>query len=254
MVEPQRHGFLLASGLGLALWSAVSIMGCASQAPLAGISPSATIVVQRGQTLSEIAREYRVSVAQLMQANGISDPRHLLAGQTLFIPGVSYARRIAVRARDQRLQKASIQWPQERADRHFDWPVEGGGSLSSGFGLRDGVMHDGIDICARSGTPVRAAGSGKVIYCGWIRGYGNVIIIRHSGDYVTVYGHNKVNLVHVGESVARDQIIAELGESGRATRPNLHFEVRHDNQAENPLLFLNPPPSNQVTFASNTGS
>ncbi len=121
--------------------------------------------------------------------------------------------------------------------RRFSWPVPGG-VLSSPFGIRNGVMHDGIDISAPAGTPVRAADLGLVIFSGRLRGYGNVVILRHDDHYVTVYGHNRVNSVREGDRVARGQIIAQVGTTGRTTGPNLHFEVRHDNLARNPLNYL----------------
>ena len=121
--------------------------------------------------------------------------------------------------------------------RRFSWPVPGG-VMSSPFGMRNGVMHDGVDIAAPVGTPIRAADRGLVIFAGKLRGYGNVVILRHDGHFVTVYGHNLVNSVREGDRVGRGQIIAEVGRSGHTTGPNLHFEVRRDNLARNPLNYL----------------
>jgi lipoprotein NlpD len=127
--------------------------------------------------------------------------------------------------------------PLDNPVRRFSWPVPGG-VLSSRFGIRNGVMHDGVDISAPAGTPVRAADLGVVIFSGRLRGYGNVVILRHDDHYVTVYAHNRINSVREGDRVGRGQIIAEVGTSGRTTGPNLHFEVRHDNLAQNPLNYL----------------
>jgi murein DD-endopeptidase MepM/ murein hydrolase activator NlpD len=116
-------------------------------------------------------------------------------------------------------------------------------------------MHDGVDIAAPAGTPVYAADDGTVIFDGRLHGYGNVVIVQHSGGYVTVYGHNRRNLVHDGATVARGQEIAEMGDSGRTTGPNLHFEVRYNNTAENPLAYLpQPGGAGSITFARNGGS
>jgi murein DD-endopeptidase MepM/ murein hydrolase activator NlpD len=124
--------------------------------------------------------------------------------------------------------------------------------VTSGFGIRHGTMHDGVDIAAPLGTAVRAADSGTVVFVGKLNGYGNTVIIRHSDNYVTVYGHNSRVLVSEGTSVARGQNIAEVGTSGRTTGPNLHFEVRYDNHAYNPLSYLAPPgPSPSESFARN---
>jgi murein DD-endopeptidase MepM/ murein hydrolase activator NlpD len=121
--------------------------------------------------------------------------------------------------------------------------------------MRNGVMHDGVDIVAGTGTAVRAADDGSVIFVGHLRGYGNAVILRHSGGYVTVYGHNQRNLVRYGAEVARGQLIAELGSTGRATGPNLHFEVRFQGQPVNPLAYLpEPTPATGISFARNGGS
>jgi len=116
-------------------------------------------------------------------------------------------------------------------------------------------MHEGVDIAAPAGTPVNAAGAGVVIYTGWLHGYGNVVILQHSGGYVTVYGHDRRNLVRDGEHVARGQEIGEIGATGRATGPNLHFEIRYDNHPQNPLAYLpRPQPASGISFARNGGS
>jgi len=134
----------------------------------------------------------------------------------------------------------------------FQWPV-GSGQISSPFGMRHGVMHEGIDIAAPAGTPVHAAGAGEVIFTGWIHGYGRVVIIQHRDHYVTVYAHNSVDLVKEGQTVKRGQVISEVGRSGRTTGANLHFEVRHDNVATNPLAYLPPPLSEQTRLARDGG-
>jgi murein DD-endopeptidase MepM/ murein hydrolase activator NlpD len=118
--------------------------------------------------------------------------------------------------------------------------------------MRHGTMHDGVDIAAPVGTAVHAADSGVVVFVGTLNGYGNTIIIRHSDNYVTVYGHNSSILASQGSAVARGQTIADVGASGRTTGPNLHFEVRYDNHAYNPLSYLAPPgPSPVESFARN---
>lgn len=125
----------------------------------------------------------------------------------------------------------------EKPDRRFSSPLPGG-RFCSGFGMRNGAMHDGVDICAPSGTPIHAADKGIVIFSGRLRGYGNTVIIRHDGHYVTVYSHNRANRVREGERVARSQTVAEVGTTGHTSGPNLHFEVRRDNLACNPLDYL----------------
>ncbi|HEX6998171.1 MAG TPA: M23 family metallopeptidase [Gammaproteobacteria bacterium] len=100
------------------------------------------------------------------------------------------------------------------------------------------VMHRGIDFAARPGTDIVAVASGLVVWSGPREGYGQMIEIDHGRDYVTRYAHNAENLVDVGDVVSRGQPIARLGATGRATGPNLHFEVLRNGRAVNPLPFI----------------
>jgi murein DD-endopeptidase MepM/ murein hydrolase activator NlpD len=194
-------------------------------------------------TVYHVAREYGVTPERLMAANNIADSRSLYVGEVLTIPGHPIAEASAM--------PLSELWSPPRADRQFVWPVTAG-QLSSPFGMRNGTMHDGVDIDAPVGTLIHAADDGIVIFSGRLHGYGNAVIVQHSGGYVTVYGHNQRNLVREGERVARGQTIAELGATGRASGPNLHFEVRYNNHPENPMAYLaEPGPSNGISFARN---
>ncbi|NLX92105.1 MAG: M23 family metallopeptidase [Firmicutes bacterium] len=124
----------------------------------------------------------------------------------------------------------------------FIWPVQGGGRITSGYGWRSGGFHAGIDIGARSGTPVLAADSGVVVFEGWDGGYGKSIVIFH-GHYYTRYAHNSQNKVTVGQAVNKGQVIASVGITGRATGYHLHFEVRTGGiygNTLNPLNFFSP--------------
>jgi murein DD-endopeptidase MepM/ murein hydrolase activator NlpD len=118
----------------------------------------------------------------------------------------------------------------------FAWPADG--SVSSRFGPRGNSNHDGIDISAPEGTPVRAAADGVVIYCDVLRGYGNVVIVDHKDGLSSVYAHNKLNLARVGARVRRGDVIASMGQTGKTTGPNLHFEIRRHNVARDPIRYL----------------
>ena len=121
----------------------------------------------------------------------------------------------------------------------MDWPAEG--PLSSGFGRRDGKPHEGIDLAVPEGTPVHAVCDGVVVYSGAkLRGYGRLVIVQHAGNLSTVYAHNSRLLVREGEPVTRGRVIALSGQTGRATAPHLHFEVRRDARPEDPLKYLPP--------------
>lgn len=118
----------------------------------------------------------------------------------------------------------------------FLWPT--GGRISSGFGYRGREYHKGVDIASPSGTPIYASDSGTVVHSGRYGGYGNLVIIDHGNGYQTYYGHCKTLLVSRGDSVKRGQKIATVGMTGEATGPHVHFEVRVNGVAKNPLNYL----------------
>jgi murein DD-endopeptidase MepM/ murein hydrolase activator NlpD len=116
------------------------------------------------------------------------------------------------------------------------WPVSG--PVTSGFGWRWGRMHEGIDIAVPTGTPVSAAASGRIIYAGWMGGYGNLVVIDHGGGLATAYGHNSSIAVGSGTSVSQGQTIAYAGSTGHSTGPHVHFEVRVNGSPVDPLGYL----------------
>jgi murein DD-endopeptidase MepM/ murein hydrolase activator NlpD len=118
----------------------------------------------------------------------------------------------------------------------FVWPVHG--VLTSGFGWRWGRMHEGIDIAVSNGTPVVAAAAGTVIVAGWMGGYGNLVVVDHGGGISTAYGHNTSVTVGVGQQVAQGQLIAYSGNTGHSTGPHVHFEVRINGGAVDPMGYL----------------
>ncbi len=118
----------------------------------------------------------------------------------------------------------------------FVWPVNG--PVVSGFGLRWGRMHEGIDIGAGYGTPIRAAASGRVIYAGWMSGYGNLVAIDHGGGVSTAYGHQSSIAVGNGQVVSQGQTIGYVGCTGHCFGPHLHFEVRINGSPVDPLGYL----------------
>ena len=116
------------------------------------------------------------------------------------------------------------------------WPCDG--VVVSGFGLRWGRMHEGIDIGCAYGTPNRAAAAGSVIYSGWLGGYGNLVVVDHGNGLSTAYAHASSLLVGVGQSVAQGETVSLVGSTGNSSGPHLHFEVRVNGQAVDPLYYL----------------
>lgn len=124
----------------------------------------------------------------------------------------------------------------------FMWPVTG--VITSGFGARMHPIlgrytnHHGIDFGAPMGAPIYAPDNGEVIYAGWYGGYGKVVIIDHGGDITTLFGHTSRYVVGAGKRVKKGQVIAYVGSTGMSTGPHLHFEVRRNGAAINPMAFL----------------
>lgn len=123
-------------------------------------------------------------------------------------------------------------------DGQFVWPVPSSKRVSSHFGQRKGRHHDGVDIPAVSGTHIVASATGKVIFSGKMRGYGNIVIVGHKGGYHTVYAHNRKHYVKKGQKVSQGEVIAQVGSTGRSSGPHLHFEIRRKNRVRNPAHYL----------------
>ena len=126
--------------------------------------------------------------------------------------------------------------PPTGAPGRLQWPVSG--AITSGFGMRWGRMHEGIDIAVASGTPVHAAAAGRVVYAGWMSGYGNIVVLDHGGGLSTAYGHNTSVAVSVGQDVEAGQVIAYSGSTGHSTGPHVHFEVRVNGEPVDPTGYL----------------
>lgn len=191
------------------------------------VEPDKTYQVRPGDTLWGIARRFDVDVKTLMVANRITKPETLQVGRILTIPGSPWS--WAVQTRGSQVARAK--------EGELYWPVNG--PITSPYGPRGKEFHHGLDIAAKKGTPVRAAQAGVVRFSGYKNGYyGNAVEILHDNGLVTVYGHHSKNLVKKGQRVAAGQIIAEVGSTGRATGPHVHFEVWVNGKTVDPLLYL----------------
>jgi murein DD-endopeptidase MepM/ murein hydrolase activator NlpD len=242
-VTSARRG--CACALALALAACASFTSCAT-----GRTGTREHVVERGENLYRIALRYGVSVDEIVAQNHIDDPTHVPVGTRLTIPGEGPAESEAADSTGEAaeppagrscgapddLRRISQRKARTEGDLTFEWPARG--DLSTCFGERHSRPHEGIDIRMPEGTRIHAAEAGKVIYSGRMGAYGNVVIVKHAGTWASVYAHNRENLVDKGEFVERGEVIAESGESGNATGPHLHFEIRRSEKPEDPLLYL----------------
>jgi lipoprotein NlpD len=222
--------------LGLMLFWHIG--GCATQTPTPPPARGGVYhIVKPGETLYGIGKAYDLNYAELARLNRLVDPNQIRVGQKLFIPGA--ARQLSVEVitpADSTVTSPSVSMSSDLPDDAIVWPILG--NINSHFGRRGASFHDGIDIAAQEGSPIRAIGKGEVIYSDQLRGYGNLVILRHSGGLVSVYAHNQVNLVAAGQFVAQGDIIGKVGSTGRVTGPHLHLEIRKNNIAQDPLLYL----------------
>jgi murein DD-endopeptidase MepM/ murein hydrolase activator NlpD len=174
-----------------------------------------------GMAIIALARRYQVSVGQLMEMNQINDPNVIRDGQNLIVST----------ATDQ-VQPVMGQQP----ERIFSWPLAG--RITSHYGIRGAGFHHGLDIAGEMGDIIKAARSGRVEAVEWRPIYGETVIIDHGDGYQTLYAHASEYLVEPGGLVETGQGIARVGSTGRSTGPHLHFEVRIDNKAVNPIHYL----------------
>jgi len=235
-------------------------------------------IVAKGDTLYSISRRYGVDMQTLKKINDLQEPYTLMIGQRISLYGNAYtthmaapspapakkyrvssvytskakakpratakpakpaAKKVSAKPSTPRkkTQQASRPISQKRATK-FSWPVKG--TIVSKFGtIGKGRANDGINIKAAAGSPVKAADSGTVAYAGnELKGFGNLILIRHNDGWITAYAHNARLLVKKGKKVRRGEKIATVGTTGGVNSPQLHFEVRAGKKAVNPVKYL----------------
>ncbi|MCW5725414.1 MAG: M23 family metallopeptidase [Maricaulaceae bacterium] len=220
-------------------------------------------VVQTGENLYRIGLRYGVDYQDLGALNGIPPPYHVRTGQEIRLPGGAQVRAAATpAARPQstparntaasssgaaattavtattRPAPADPPPPPASSAPRFDWPLRG--QIVSTFGPKpDGRRNDGVNIRANEGDPVRASADGVVVYAGdELQGYGNLVLVRHEGGWVTAYAHNRRLRVSEGDRVTRGQVIAEAGSTGSVDTTQLHFEIRRGVTPEDPMRHL----------------
>jgi murein DD-endopeptidase MepM/ murein hydrolase activator NlpD len=257
--------------------AAAPALAAPASKPVAAVSaPPSVHFVNRGDTLLSIARHNHLPVAELARANGLDTHAKLRIGTKLTVPGaktaavappaaVATAQPAAALAPPATKMAAAAGTPQQSvrmaqattkieetpaeapikpaeatgALPTFRWPVRG--KVITSYGAKtNGKSNDGINVAVPEGTPVKAAEDGVVAYSGnELKGYGNLILVRHANGYVTAYAHASELLVKRGDTIKRGQIIAKSGQSGEVGSPQLHFEIRKGSTPVDPLQFLN---------------
>ena len=241
-------------------------------APRVKATTSGTYTVRPGESFQYIAKKHGVSSTQLADVNGITDPGSIRAGEVLILPTrakpvrrmkkvvkLSPKRPSELKVRKVKTQTinlgSSTKSPSTVAKKQqsvvmkksdkkgavstaFRWPVRG--RIIGKFGRRtDGTHNDGINLAVPNGTKVKAAESGVVAYAGSeLEGYGNLVLIRHSNDWVSAYAHNDKLMVKRGEKIKRGQIIARAGTSGSVEVPQVHFELRKASKPVDPTKYM----------------
>jgi len=175
--------------------------------------------VNPGESLWTIARQFSISIDAIVEANALINPDLVKPGMLLVLPDA----------------KPEVGY-KDRISKNFISPIKG--RISSFYGPRWGKMHEGIDWAVNTGTKVRAARSGKVVYSEWSSGYGYTVVIEHQKGVRTLYAHNSKLLVHGGQWVERGQVISLSGNTGRSTGPHLHFEIQINGKPVNPLNYI----------------
>jgi len=232
------------------------------------VAPAGVHVVAPGETLNSIARLYGKPVAVLARANNMAPDTRLKTGDHITIPEMGEQRPPAApRAAEASAPEVSgstvavvesphsarLATPSAPTDEDspvksanvasdmpsFRWPVRG--RIIAAFGPKpNGLQNDGINLAVPEGTPIKAAEDGVVAYAGnELKGYGNLVLVRHANGFVTAYANASEILVKRGETVKRGQVIAKSGETGSVTSPQLHFEIRKGATPVDPAQYLN---------------
>lgn len=214
--------------------------------------------VQRGDTLYGISRRTGVPAATIASANDLRAPHALDIGRQLLIPQAPTAAARTLTAEREIPAQKTAEAPATSvaeitrnvsytppapasASSLFNWPIRG--AVVSEFGSGNlGRRNDGVNIAAPVGAPVRAAADGQVVYRGSeLEGFGNLLLLKHQDGFVTAYAHNDAMLVKKGDQVRQGQVIAKVGQTGAVTTPQLHFEIRQDSRAIDPVALLGKP-------------
>lgn len=202
--------------------------------------------VRKKDTLYSIAKKHDMTVAQLSRLNNIQAPYTLSIGQKLKLtewdnppPSTSAKAGVKTQKKTAKATKISkpVSIPKAAQAKRFDKPAAG--KIIQGFSSTENAHNEGINIAGKIGDPIKAADAGQVVYAGnELKGYGNLVLVKHKDGWITAYAHNDKLLVKKGAQVARGQKIATMGQTGSVKSPQLHFEVRYKTKVVDPAKYL----------------
>lgn len=239
--EDQSIGLFRSGRRMLAILLAMLVMAvlaaCGTSKPSATSSQQGTYRVVKGDTLTQIARRHGQSVQSLMRMNNLRDPNRIRVGQVLVVRGGSAASAPAPGAAGSGtvVPRPPVKGTSVAAPRSIKlvWPAKGSSRRGTTASTTQGVY-----IAGQVGSPVNAAAGGKVVYAGsGLRGYGNMVIINHDANFLSVYAHNHTLLVKEGATVKQGQQIATMGDTDSST-VNLYFELRYNGKPVDALRYL----------------
>ena len=263
-----REGALLRPGQRVVIPRYVSASASHAPAPQSSFTPRVSEnvhIVEPGESMMGIARKHGVSVMALARANNIQPYAKIDIGQRLTIPGgrhVAERQSTAPQVAQPRTvpaekyasvphESARVATPEHQTTESvtrtaeaagampsFRWPVKG--RIIAAFGAKtNGGQNDGINLAVPEGTPIKAADDGVVAYSGnELKGYGNLVLIRHANGFVSAYANASELLVKRGDTIKRGQVIAHAGQTGNVTSPQLHFEIRKGSTPVDPIKYL----------------
>ena len=201
------------------------------------ISSRKTHIVRSGENLTHLAKLYNVTITELAQVNNITNKSKIKIGDILILP---YDASLDKAPEKKSLAKKSAPKKQQNTSKdNFIWPVAKGKIIAKFGSDGKGGHNDGVNIKADLGAAVKAVAAGKVVYVGnELRGYGNLIIIKHSNNWLTAYAHNNEIYVAKEQKISQGETISTVGSTGNVETPQLHFGLRKGRKAVNPEKYI----------------